>query len=311
MDSPLVFATSAYGYLQERLVAATGFAAGTLERYRFPDEERYQRIACDVAGRDVIVLGGTIDDSATVELYDLASGLVGEGVHRLSLIIPYFGYSTMERAVLSGEIVAAKNRARMLSSIPVAHSGSRVLLVDLHAEGIQHYFEGSVQPVHLYARPVILDAIRAFGDPDGDGGEFVVACTDAGRAKWVQSLANALGMPASFVFKRRTSGSETEITAVSAQVEGRRVVIYDDMIRTGGSLVSAARAYQGAGATSIAAVATHGVFPADALDRIRKSGLFAGVATTDTHPRALALAGGFLSVHSIAGLLAAHLTASR
>ena len=311
MEPALIFSTSDYGYLQDQLVAATGFPAGALERRHFPDGERYQRIACDVTRRDVIVVGGTIDDAATVELYDLASGLVGEGVHRLTMIIPYFGYSTMERAVVEGEVVAAKNRARMLSSIPVAHSGSRVVLVDLHAEGIQHYFEGSLQAVHLYARPVILDAIRRFGDPDAAGDEFVVACTDAGRAKWVQSLANSLGMPPSFVFKRRTSGSETEITAVSAQVEGRRVVIYDDMIRTGGSLVGAARAYHDAGAKSIAAVATHGVFPGDALDRIRQSGLFAGVAVTNTHPRALALQSDFLTVDSIAGVLAAQLVESR
>ena len=79
----------------------------------------------------------------------------------------------------------------------------------------------------------------------------MLACTDAGRAKWVESLANEMGVPASFVFKRRLDGSETEVTGVSAQTSpASSVVIYDDMIRTGGSLIAAARAYRDAGAVS-------------------------------------------------------------
>jgi ribose-phosphate pyrophosphokinase len=176
------------------------------------------------------------------------------------------------------------------------------VLVDLHTEGLPHYFEGGVRPLHLYAKPVITEAARRLGE-----GNFVLACTDAGRAKWVESLANTLGIDASFVFKRRTSGERTQVTAVSAHVEGRRVVIYDDMIRTGGSLIQAAAAYRAAGAASIAAVTTHGLFPGDSLDRLRQSGLFTEIVATDSHPRPAALApasGGFLTVESLAGLLA-------
>ena len=139
----------------------------------------------------------------------------------------------------------------------------------------------------------------------------MLACTDAGRAKWVESLANDLGVDAAFVYKRRTSGSETHVTGVSAQVAGKRVVIYDDMIRTGGSLINAAQAYRDAGAVAIDAIATHGLFPGDSLERIRATGLFGHVATTDSHPRAVALRCEFLQVDGTATLLAGHLTSNR
>jgi ribose-phosphate pyrophosphokinase len=132
----------------------------------------------------------------------------------------------------------------------------------------------------------------------------VLACTDAGRAKWVESLANDLGVHAAFVYKRRVDGSHTSVTGVSAQVGGKKVVIYDDMIRTGGSLLEAAQAYRQAGAGRLVAIATHGVFPEGALERLHASGLFAAIACTDTHPRARALAGPLLHVAPVAPLLA-------
>jgi len=303
MEHPLlVFSTAKYAYMERGLCATGGFERGVLERARFPDGERYLRLRTALTDRDVALVGGTVSDQATLELFDLGCAIAKNGARSLTLVVPYFGYSTMERAVLEGEVVIAKNRARLLSAIPLSASGLRVLLLDLHSEGIPYYFEGGIRPLHIYAKPLIHAEARRLG-----GDDFVLACTDSGRAKWVESLANDLGVPASFVFKRRLSGSATEITAVSAQVQGRRVVIYDDMIRTGGSLLGAARAYLDAGATEIAAIATHGLFPGDALERIEGSGLLTTVVCTDSHPRAVELGGGFLKITSLVELLTSHL----
>jgi ribose-phosphate pyrophosphokinase len=273
---------------------------GAIERKVFPDGERYRRIETDCARRDVVLVGGTVDDVDMLEIYDLACGLVHLGVHTMTLVLPWFGYQTMERASKRGEIVAAKNRARLLSSVPAAGSGNRAVLIDLHSEGIPHYFQGNIRPVHLHARSVVLQAIRDFG-----GEDFVLGATDAGRAKWVESLANDLLVDAAFVFKRRLSDTETEVTALAADVEGRAVVIYDDMIRTGGSLISAANSYKEAGASEVYAVCTHGVFSGEALDKIRDSGVFEGIACTNTRPHVQALADGdFLRVYSVADLIA-------
>ncbi|MGI5865399.1 MAG: ribose-phosphate diphosphokinase [Myxococcales bacterium] len=301
-DKPLVFGTSSYSDMQRQIAALAGFDLGEVERKQFPDGEHYQRILSDVDGRDAVVVGGTISETETLELYDLACGLVQEDVRSLTLVIPFFGYATMERVSKPGEIVTAKTRARLLSSIPVPATGSRVVLLDLHSEGVPFYFEGAIRPVHLRGTPIVMRAAQRIAGPS-----FVLAATDAGRAKWVERMALDAGVTASFVFKRRHEDGTTEVTAVSAHVQGANVVIYDDMIRTGGSLINAAHAYRAAGAASISAVATHGVLPGDALGRLQRTALFEHIVCTDSHPRALELRSNLLEIESVAGLFADYL----
>jgi ribose-phosphate pyrophosphokinase len=278
MTRTLVFSTQAYDYLGRAVAASTGWDLGVVARKTFPDGEHYLRIETDPTDRDVVLVGGTTGDQATLELYDLACGLV-----------------------TGGEVVTAKTRARLLSSIPMASRGTQVFLLDLHVAAIAHYFEGGIRPIHVYGKSLVTAAARRLG-----GDDFVLACTDAGRAKWVESLANDLNVAAAFVYKRRHDDA-TEVTGVSAQVGGKRVVIYDDMIRTGGSLLNAAKAYRDAGAVAIDAIATHGLFPGDSLARIEQSGLLGRIVVTDSHPRAVALQNHFLQVDSTAALLAEHL----
>jgi ribose-phosphate pyrophosphokinase len=300
-----VFSTHAYDYLGRAVAEAAGWQLGTVARRTFPDGEHYLRIETDPADRDVVLIGGTIDDASTLELYDLACGMVSDGAYRLRIVMPFFGYSTMERSTRPGEVVTGKTRARLLSSVPMASRGTQVFLLDLHVAAIAHYFEGGIRPIHIYGKSLVTAAARRLG-----GDDFVLACTDAGRAKWVESLANDLGVAAAFVYKRRIDDA-TAVTGVSAQVAGKRVVIYDDMIRTGGSLVSAARAYRDAGAVAIDAIATHGLFPGDSLGRIAASGLLGRIVVTDSHPRAVAFQSSFLEVDSTATLLAEHLISNR
>jgi ribose-phosphate pyrophosphokinase len=294
----LLFSTHSYEYLAERMLAYNTLEKGQVERKIFPDGERYQRIVNDVNDRDVVIVGGTISDNDTLALYDLACACVSYGARSLTLVIPYFGYSTMERAVKYGEVVTAKNRATLISSIPRNGMGNRVILVDLHTEGLPHYFESGIRPVHLYCKDIVREAALEIG-----GKDFVLASTDAGRAKWVESLANDMHVNAAFVLKRRISGEKTQVTSISADVEGKRVIIYDDMIRTGGSLVNAAKAYKEAGASDIFVITTHGLFNNNALQRIKDSGIIHKVVSTDTHPNAEQMKNDFLMVKSVAKLL--------
>jgi ribose-phosphate pyrophosphokinase len=248
--------------------------------------------------KEAVLIGGTISDAETLELYDLACGLVEYGVRKLNIIIPFYGYATMERSVKVGEIVTAKTRARLLSSVPQAYFGNRVICIDLHAEGISHYFEGGIRTMHIYAKPLIIKAAKELA-----GDDFILASTDAGRAKWVESLANDMRVSAAFVYKKRTGGTETHITGVNADVRGKHVVIYDDMIRTGGSLIQAAQAYKDAGADRIFVIATHGLFSNNAVSKLQQSGLIERIVVTDTHPNALQFAGEFVHLISVAGLI--------
>lgn len=304
---PILFSTPLYTPLMRDIAHRMAGEIGELEAQEFSDGERYLRICSNVVSRSVVVVGGTVGDRETLDLYDLASGLVQQGARSLTLIIPFFGYGTMERLSQAGEVVKAKARARLFSSIPVPVAGCRVVLLDLHAEGIAYYFEGNLTPIHLSAAPWLMQRIAQELNSD----RLVLASTDMGRAKWIERLSNhALNVPAAFAYKRRHRDGAVEVTAVNAPVHGQIVVIYDDMIRRGASLLGAARAYASAGAERIWAAATHGIFSCDALEALQKSGLFERVICTDSHPNARALESdfpNFLNVESVAPLFAEHL----
>jgi len=301
----LLFSAPAYDYLAQALARDGGFECGEVQRDVFPDGEHYLRLRTSVADRHVVVVGGTITDAATIELYDLACAIVENGSATLTLVVPWYGYATQDRAVIAGEAVTAKTRARLLSSIPAAKLANEILLLDLHSEGIPHYFEGTIHPRHIYGKPLIEALARELAGAT----DFVIGSTDAGRAKWVESLARDLFVPAAFVYKRRRGPESTEVSAVSMRFNGETVVIYDDMIRTGTSLVNAARAYREAGAGRIVAIATHGVFANDAFTKLKACGLFAAIACTDSHPNALALREQGLIVKSCSPLFLPFLTA--
>ncbi|APR82191.1 Ribose-phosphate pyrophosphokinase [Minicystis rosea] len=267
--------------MRPRFLAAGDFEVGEIERKSFPDGERYMRLAADSWGRDVVLLGGTPTDMDTLDVYDLGYAISRAGAHSLALVMPYFGYATMERAVRPGEVVTAKTRAHLISTIPACDGGMRVFLFDLHTDGIEFYFDDSHITHHLYGASLITASVRRLmGDRP-----FVLGATDAGRAKWVQSLARSLGVEPAFVYKSRDSVTgKLEMTGINADVKGREVVVYDDMIRTGSSLLQAGRAYLAAGATAVHAIASHLVLPPGSLDKLRSAGVFQNILGTDSHP---------------------------
>ncbi|MGE0708690.1 MAG: ribose-phosphate diphosphokinase [Planctomycetota bacterium] len=297
----LILSIPSYEALAARIAAELGLVAdpAAVERKSFSDGETYQRFAVDVRDQDVVLVAGTPTEQDTLLAFDLACGASRYGARSLTWVLPYFGCQTMERAVRPGEVVTAKTRARLISAVPPTPQGTRVLLLDLHTPGIPHYFADSIHAFHLYAKHEVEAAARAFG-----GEDFVLAAPDAGRAKWVQSLANDLGVEVAFVYKRRHADGAVEVTGVDARVAGRTVVIYDDMIRSGGTLLNAARAYRDAGAARCYAVTSHLVVPGDAARELLACGLLDGVAGTDSHPRSeLARAAG-CEVRSVAGVFA-------
>jgi ribose-phosphate pyrophosphokinase len=298
----LIFSTDAYQYLKDEVLPLVENAvSGEVHSKLFPDGERYHRIVSDVSEQDVVLIGGTTDDANTMELYDIACGLAQNGARQISIFIPYFGYSTMERMVQPGEIIKAQSRALLFSSIPSVQSNLRIFLFDLHSEGIPYYFDRHVRTHHIYCKPIILSAARHLG-----GSNFVLAATDAGRAKWVESLALELGVESAFAYKQRIDGESTAVTGVNANVAGKHVIIYDDMIRTGGSLVSCAEVYKQMGARTIDVLCTHGIFCGDAVQRIKTSGFVNRIVSTNSHYEALQYED--VQVWSIADLIVSKLS---
>jgi ribose-phosphate pyrophosphokinase len=286
-----------------RLAGHLGVSLEEVERKQFPDGEAYLRLPLGdrfgLVGRDVVIVAATDSQTALEEVYRLGWTAVKCGARSLILVIPYFGYSTMERDTRPGEVVTAKTIARQLSALPKAIRGNWILLMDLHAAGIVYYFEGDTVAMELYAEPVVLEAIKALALE-----KPCLASTDMGRAKWVEAFANHLHAPVALIHKKRLSGSQTRINAVVGDVAGMDVVIFDDMIRTGGSLIQAAEAYVKAGARSVQAVATHLVLPAGTVERLENSPLWR-IIGTDTHPNhQLVARRERFAVVSVAGLFA-------
>lgn len=314
MTKKLVFSTAGYAYLARAIVslAPDSLEAGKLVRKRFPDGELYHRLAAAVKGRDIVIVGGTISDAATMEVFDLACMMHRYKARSLEIVIPFFGYQTMERAVKPLEDVKAKNRALILSSLTKPNFPVTVVMVDLHSEGIPEYFENGTGTEHLYAKGIVFKSIERLKTARS----YVLGCTDAGRAKWCESLARELGIRIGFVFKHRVDGETIEELAISADVDGCDVFIFDDMIRTGGTLINAAKGYRAKGARDIYVISTHGVLPGKALARLENATddqgarLFKQIVVTDSHPNAVRLArdSSFLTVESIAQLLTDHLT---
>lgn len=296
----ILFHTSDYAYLAQKIVLLRpDIEIGIVETKTFPDGEIYHRILSNIKDKEVIVLGGTISDKATLELYDIATACTQFRASKTKIFIPYYGYSTMERAVKIGEIVKAKTRAILLSSIPQPELGIEIYMFDLHSEGIPYYFENNIKTFHIYAKPLIVKAATELAN----GEPFVLASTDAGRAKWVESLANDMRTTAAFILKRRLSDRHTEIADISADVAGNNVIIYDDIIRTGSSLINAAKAYSEKGAKRIFVIATHGIFCKESIEKILASGYIHTISTTDSHPNTQSIANEFVKVYSLASLI--------
>ena len=264
-----------------------------VETQTFPDGEHYWRIEKPeyIRGKPAVYVCGTVDDAAIFDAYNMCCNLVREGCSELHLVIPYFGYSTMERAVKPGEAVTAKNVAGLLSSIPTSPQGNHVYMMDLHSQGTQYYFEKSIHPIHLTCWNVIKKMIADCGE------DMVLASADMGRAKWIEKMGNELGVPTAYIMKKRISGSKTEIVALNAEVKDKDVVIFDDMIRSGSSIIKAAEAYKSVGARSIFVVCVHGVFVDGAIERFKKSGLIQKIHCINTHTKAACLDDPFVKVY--------------
>lgn len=284
--APILVTTRDYALLgaaiARHLEIETRSEDSTLTRKTFSDGETYLRFKEPVRDRHVIIVGSTRDERDLVEILALGWQAVRDGAHTLSIAIPYFGYSTMERAVKEGEIVRAKTNAVLFSTIPNPPGGKNVYLLDLHAEGIPHYFEGGANVVHLYAKAAILGAVRQLVG----AAPLVVGSADTGRAKWVESYARDLGVGVAVVTKRRVGDGQTEVLTVGgAEIRGQTVLLYDDMIRSGSSVLSAIRSYHEAGAARVVVATTHLVLQVSdgwkVLQRILDAGV-SDIVVTDS-----------------------------
>lgn len=294
-----ILSTRNYSYLKNEIIQDLHFKELTIQKGVYSDKELYDILnKKEIINQDILLIGGTASDSDILEIIDYGSAIVKYGAKSLTILCPYFGYSTNERAVKEGEIVRAKTRARMISNIPQAKEGNTILLFDLHAEGIPYYFEGNIESKHIYGKKFIEDIIRnELKITEKNSNQFILASTDAGRAKWIESLGHDFNLNTAFCYKKR-DGEKISLTGINANVKDKTVIIYDDMIRSGKSLINAANAYKNAGANDIYVITTHGLFvdkiekdneilfinPNDVAKKILDTNLFKAIYCTNSHP---------------------------
>ena len=208
-----------------------------------------------------------------MELLILLDAFRRSSASRITAVMPYFGYARQDKKDKPRVPIAAKLMADLLT----AAGADRILTMDLHAAQIQGFFNIPVD--HLFAAPVILDAIRKLELED-----LVIVSPDVGGLTRARAIAKRLDASLAVIDKRRTGKNETEILNVVGEVEGKDVLILDDIIDTAGTLVQAEAALRRQGARRTYAAAVHGVFSGPALERIEASEL-QQPARHQHHPR--------------------------
>ncbi|HXZ24546.1 MAG TPA: ribose-phosphate diphosphokinase [Methanomassiliicoccales archaeon] len=234
---------------------------------RFPDGEAYVRFQREELDKEAIIVQNTYPDTNLVELFLLCDAAKGLGVEKITCIIPYFGYARQDRRFETGEALSAQVMLRH-----IALETDRLITVDLHKPDILRWF----------TKPGAKDvgAAPAIGEYFMDKQIDLVLAPDKGASQRAADVAHIIGCSNDHLTKTRLSGTEVKITPSKLDARGRNVLIVDDIISTGGTIVAATNELKRLGAKNVAAACTHGLFVDGALNRLR--GVTDEIACTNT-----------------------------
>lgn len=240
----------------------------------FPDGETFVKINENIRGRDVYIVQPTCPptNQNLMELLILVDAARRASASRITAVIPFFGYARQDRKDQPRVPITAKLVANLL----VAAGVNRVLTMDLHAQQLQGFFDIPVD--HLHALPVMIQYLRSLGLDD-----LIVVSPDVGGVKMASAYAQALNAGLAIVVKKRKTATEIVPVAVIGDVEGRNVIIVDDLTETAGTLTGAAGILRDQGAKNIYAGVSHAVLTDLAVERLRNSEI-KELITTDSVP---------------------------
>lgn len=299
---PVLFAGNSNRALAEEIAHRMGTHVGKALVTTFANEECRVEIRENVRGADAFVVQSlckadpthSVNDSL-MEMLLMIDALRRASAYRVTAVIPYFGYAKQDKKTKGREPISAKLVANLLSTAGV----QRVLTVDLHAAQIQGFFD---EPVDNLTAGFIL-ANYLINNRKLQGTSCVVVSPDAGGVARAETFAKKLQTSVAIVFKRRPRPDVNEVSEVVGDLDGKTAIIIDDMISTGGTLVKAAEALLERGATSIVTCATHGIFAADAAQKLIDS-CINEVIVTNTIPVPPEICGDKIKVLSVGKLLA-------
>lgn len=290
----IVFSGSSNPALAKSICSYLNLELGKAEISCFPDGEKLIRLESDVRGRDVFLIQSTCApvDENLVELLIFLDCVRRASAARITAVIPYFGYARQDRKDAGRVPITAK----LMANIVTSAGADRVLSLDLHAKQLQGFFDIPVD--HLTAEPVLVKYLKQKRIPD-----LTVVSPDVGNMKTASRYATELNAELAIIHKRRLSGQEVLCEEIIGSVEGRNVVMVDDMISTAGTITGAAKMAKERGAKKIVVGATHGVFAGPAIERLSQAPIDE-VFVTDTIPMKEAVSGlKNLKVLSVASLI--------
>ena len=231
---------------------------------RFSDGEISVQIAESVRGRDVFIVQstGAPSNDNLMELLIMTDALRRSSASSITAVVPYYGYARQDRKAAPRVPITAKLVADMYETAGI----DRVVTIDLHAGQIQGFFNIPVD--NLYGSIVFKEYVQSKNLPNP-----IVASPDIGGVERARYFAKQLGLEMVIVDKRREKANESEVMNIIGDVEGKDIIIVDDMVDTAGTMVKAAAALKGKGATSVMAIATHGVLSGKAYANLDNDAL--------------------------------------
>jgi ribose-phosphate pyrophosphokinase len=263
LDPCRVFAGNASRKLAQSICEQLNSPLGDCDVSRFEDGEVSVRFNENIRGGDVFVVQGTgAPADNLMELLVMLDAAKRASARRVTAVLPYFGYARQDRKDQPRAPISAK----LVANLITVAGADRALTMDLHSAQIQGFFD--IPFDHLYAAPVLVEHFQRKQTQD-----LMVVAPDIGSVKMARAYAKRLGAELGLVDKRRPRPDAVEIMNMIGEVEGRNVILFDDVVTTARTLCQAADAIMKNGAQSVSAGVTHGVFADGAIERIAASPL--------------------------------------
>ena len=267
VDGIKIFAGNSNVDLAAEIAQSLGMGLAKSEAGHFSDGETYVRVQEIVRGVDCFIIQSTSQpvNDTLMELLIMIDALRRASAGRITAVIPYFGYARQDRKAKARDPISA----RMVADLIQSAGANRILTMDLHCPQIEGFFTIPVD--HMRGTPLLVKYyIEKFAQ---DKSNVAVVAPDIGSVKRTNAFAESIDVPMAIIDKRRPEANVSEITHIIGNVEGKRVILVDDMIDTAGTICNAANALKEKGALAVYACCTHAVLSGPALERIQNSAI--------------------------------------